>query len=530
MEPRSSARGRISLVVFLMVVFGGWLATAPPAIASTTAISGLSPYPDGGDPSDPAAVTACNGGPQVGILYRNSETEPHLAANPTDPANLIAVWHQDRWSNGSAQGIGGAYTLDGGATWTALEVPFTRCSGGSPGTTGDYQRASDPWLTFGPDGTVHLMALVSDGSTSRNGMAVARSIDGGASFSAPVLIADHPAESPRARSLFHDKNTMTADPHDPDRIYATWTLFRNHTTALLFSRSLDGGVTWSADHPVNVFEIVKMHERVGFRQGSQIAVLPDRTLINVFYRGLVDPRRGGQSFLIDEAIFRSRDQGKHWERLDTPVAGIVPTGAIDAELFLNFGIFLPVRDAGQIPDIAVDRTTGAIYVVWQDGRFSPFGASSILIARSIDGGDSWSQPVPVHDVSNPINQAFLPAVAVADDGTVGVLFYDFRNDVFGDAILSTDVHLTRLDPDLNVRSETRLTDASFDMRQMLITGFRGFFPGDYVGLDVAGNDFVAAFTVANNLGLDLEFPQEEGVLRVDTNNRQDIAFARLTAP
>jgi len=44
------------------------LLAALPAAAATTPISGTSPYPDGGDPSDPAAVTACNARPQIGHL------------------------------------------------------------------------------------------------------------------------------------------------------------------------------------------------------------------------------------------------------------------------------------------------------------------------------------------------------------------------------------------------------------------------------------------------------------------------------
>ena len=73
---------------------------------AATPISGLSPYPDGGDPTDPAAVSACNGSPQSGRVYRNSETEPYLAVNPTNPDNLIAGWHQDRWSNGGGYAVG----------------------------------------------------------------------------------------------------------------------------------------------------------------------------------------------------------------------------------------------------------------------------------------------------------------------------------------------------------------------------------------------------------------------------------------
>jgi len=175
----------------------------------------------------------------------------------------------------------------------------------------------------------------------------------------------------------------------------------------------------------------------------------------------------------------------------------------------------------------VNPQSGTIFHVWQDGRFSSFGASSVVISKSDDSGLTWSSPIPVHDTSDPFNQAFLPAVTVNSTGTVGVLFYDFRNDEFGDDPLSTDVHLATFDTDLNFQAERQLTDTSFDMRQMLITGFSGFFPGDYVGLDAAGEDFVAAFTVANDLSLSVEFPQDNSGLRVDTHNRQDIVFVRV---
>ncbi|MHC4072434.1 MAG: hypothetical protein ACYTGS_10440, partial [Planctomycetota bacterium] len=149
------------------------------ASAQLVPISGLSSNPDGGDPNDPLTVTACNGAPQGGVVYRNSETEPYIAVNPLNPDNMIAAWHQDRWSTGGGQSVGAAYTKNGGMTWTQVIIPFTRCSGGTPRSAGDFERASDPWISFGPDGTAHYMALVFDDSVSENGMASATSRDGG---------------------------------------------------------------------------------------------------------------------------------------------------------------------------------------------------------------------------------------------------------------------------------------------------------------------------------------------------------------
>ena len=491
------------------------------ARAQLVPISGLSLNPDGGDPADPVAVTACNGGPQTGLVYRNSETEPYIAVNPVNPDNMIAGWHQDRWSDGGGQSLGAAYSFDGGATWTQVIIPFTRCSGGAPGSAGDFERASDPWISFGPDGRAHYMALVFNDSVTANGMASAFSDDGGVTWSEPVIITASPAKDPTGVSLFHDKNSFTADPFDPDLVYATWTLFRWGSWAVLFSRSTDGGRSWRHARPINNFDPVDPAVMAIFRQGSQIVVLPDGTLVNAFFRIVANLQAGG-SFL-EQSIFRSTNQGLTWEQRDTVVSDLFPAGAVDVEL----GV--PVRDASQIPDIAVNGDSGDLYMTWQDSRFNPAGRVGVVVARSTDGGDSWSAPVQVNQVADPAVQAFLPSVSVNANGTVGVMFYDFRNDVGGDAVLSTDVHLARFAPDLTFQEEVRITPESFDLRQSVITGSRGYFPGDYVGLDVDGSDFVAAFTVTNQLGLPVGFPQViPGGLAVDANNRQDIVFARVT--
>lgn len=512
-----SAVLRAAALGMAVLATGMW----PGATHAQTPISDLSSNPDGGDPNDPIAVTQCNGAPQLGVLYRNSESEPHLAVNPLNPANMIAGWHQDRWSSGGAQSLGAAYTTDGGVSWTQVVIPFTRCSGAAPRSAGDYERGSDPWISFGPTGTAHYMALVTDRSVNANAMVTARSTDGGTTWSAPVVVARMPAQDPVLRSLFHDKNTLTADPFDERLVYATWTLFRTGITSLVFARSTDGGLTWSNPAPIATMGSgVGSSEKTIFRQGAQIIVLPDGTLINAFFRILLDDATGRVT--NDQAILRSTDQGRHWTRLDTRVAPFESASAVDPERDI------PVRDAGGLPSIAVNPRSGQIYIAWQDRNANSAGLVGAFVASSDDGGLTWSAPVRVNQATPDDVQAFLPIVAVNEQDTVGVLFYDFRNDVLDDAPLSTDVFLSLFTPELDFLGERPLTASSFDMRQMVITGPRGFFPGDYVGLASAGGDFVAAFTRSNNLDLPVVFPQDENGLFLDTHNRQDIVFVRET--
>jgi hypothetical protein len=505
----------------LNAIFGfglvGLLAWPAAAVAQVQVNAAISPNPDGGNPSSAVAVTACNGAPQTGVLYRNSEAEPHLAVNPANPANMIVGWHQDRWSTGGAQSIGAAFTVNGGVSWSQVVIPFTRCAGATAGSAGSYERASDPWITFSPNGTAHMMALGLDNSVNENGQLVSRSTNGGQTWSKPIVIWRSPAQDPTLVSLVHDKNSITADPRNSNLVYAGWTVFRLGTVSLVFSRSTDGGVTWSPPSPIATMGKVSASERAVFRQGTQIVVLPDGTLVNAFFRNVYDPANG--TFGSEQAILRSFDQGKHWSRVDTVVAPFQQITALDEEL----GV--PLRDAAGLPSIAVNRSTGQLYVAWQAHDPDSQARVDVFVARSDDRGSTWSAPVNVKLQPNAV-QTFLPQVAVNDFGIVGVMFYDFRNDQLGDKVLSTDVFLASFTPQLVRIDEARLTSASFDFRQMAITGSRGYFAGDYMGLASAGAPFAAAFTMSNNLGLPVIYPQNNNGLFLDTNDRQNIVFVR----
>ncbi|HEV8250430.1 MAG TPA: hypothetical protein VGQ15_10700, partial [Gaiellaceae bacterium] len=109
-------------------------------LAPLTRVSGPSPF---------AGCTA--GGTPGSVLYPNAEEEPWIDANPTNPLNLIAVWQQDRWSDGGAHGLVTGVSHDGGATWSTRFPHFSICAGGTAANGGNYERSSDPWVSFGVD-------------------------------------------------------------------------------------------------------------------------------------------------------------------------------------------------------------------------------------------------------------------------------------------------------------------------------------------------------------------------------------------
>ena len=153
--PRNRSAGQttgfaamIACVLLLVGCGGGGggnnAAVPPPPIGDPQfRVSGTSPFAAG-----------CDGAPAFGTLYVNAEVEPMVALNPRNANHVVGVWQQDRWSTGGARGLLTGVSLDGGRTWTQHMAAFSHCTGGSAANGGDYSRASDPWVTFAPDGTV----------------------------------------------------------------------------------------------------------------------------------------------------------------------------------------------------------------------------------------------------------------------------------------------------------------------------------------------------------------------------------------
>src|SRR4029079_14966132 len=133
----SVARYVVALAAVAVGVMASGASAGPFTVAPLTLISGPSPF------------AGCTVGAAPGsVLYPNAEEEPWVDVNPTNPLNLIAVWQQDRWSDGGAHGLVTAVTNNGGTSWSETFPHFSTCAGGTAANGGDFDRASDPWVSF----------------------------------------------------------------------------------------------------------------------------------------------------------------------------------------------------------------------------------------------------------------------------------------------------------------------------------------------------------------------------------------------
>jgi BNR repeat-like domain len=438
------------------------------------------PPPPAPDPqfrvSGPTLFAAgCDLVPAVGTLYVNAEVEPMISVNPKNTQNLVGIWQQDRWSNGGARGLLTGVSLDGGMTWTTRMAAFSRCAGGTPANGGDYARASDPWVSFAPDGTVYQSSLSFSGGVlapgSSSAILVSRSTDGGSTWSNPATVIRDGDQA------FNDKDSITADATDARFVYAVWDRLDSDTHGpTYFSRTVDSGQTWETAR--SIYDPGANRQTIN----NQVVVLPNGTLVNFFTQLNFLPGMPATAAL---SLVRSTDKGVAWAAPILLSANLA-VGTDDPDTGT------PIRDAATLGSFAAGPH-GDLVATWQDSRFSNGQRDGIAFSRSQDGGLTWSPVVQINSVTSV--QAFLPSVAVRADGTIGVTYYDLRNNTPDPNALPTDIWLTRSTDGVTWR-ETHVS-GPFDLSIAPVDG--GLFVGDYEALTSVGMVFVP-FYVQTNTG------------------------------
>ena len=310
-------------------------------------------------------------------IVGDAANEPSIAVDPTDNNKITIGWRQfNSYTSNFRQG-GWGYTTDGGVHWTF------------PGVLENNVFRSDPVLDSNELGTFFYLSLRDTFCDN-----IWQSTNGGQSWT------NFPGTSGGDKQWFTvDKTTGPGHGFH----YQFWTDFFPCSSGE-FSRSTDGGMTWQS--PINIPH--------GVIHGT-----PDvDTNGNLFIGG--EDLVGTQFWCIRSSNAQLGNQTPVFEQVTqvnlggVRVSGNVNPAGLTAQIFL-----------------AVDRSGGPtnnnVYMLCSVQPPSYTNGTDVMIARSTDGGASFSTPVRINDDATTNKWHWFGTFAVAPNGRLDAVWYDTRN-------------------------------------------------------------------------------------------------------
>jgi hypothetical protein len=351
--------------------------------------------------------------------------EPTICVNPTNTKNIAAgaILNRAYWSE------------DGGKTWQSHALESKEAGVfGDPVIIADWQGNFYYSHLSDPEGKGWSSPRLLDR------IVVQKSSDGGKTYNDGSWCGlRHPKDQ--------DKQWMVADPKT-GHLLCTWTEFDkydskdlvNDHSRILFSKSSDGGGTWSEAMPINEKEGDCLDDDYT-TEGAVPAFGPNGEIYVAW--------AWANKIWFD----RSLDGGKTWLDKDIPAAE-QPGGWVFDIPGISRCNGLPIL----VCDLSNGPRRGTLYLNWADQRNGDKDVD-IWMAKSSDGGNTWSAPKRVND-DKPGSQQFFTWMAVDQvTGHLYCVFYDRRNypdertDVYlavsrdgGETFLNTKISETPFDP------------------------------------------------------------------------------------
>jgi hypothetical protein len=323
-------RDGVVLVVALTTTGGTFQAGATNAVQVARST-------DGGRTFLPPVTVLRSGG----AFFSDKET---MTADPTDGRFVYAVW--DRLIEGAGGPTWFARSVDGGVTWEDARI--------IQGFNGESQSIGN-LIRVLPDGTLVNLYMYLQGGEDNVELAqvqVIRSTDKGATWSAPIVVADYMGRGARAPNAIAVRDgsiipQMAVAPNGT--LYVVWqdARFTGVRDAIAISRSTDGGLTWSAPTRVN-----SAAQAAAFT--PQVHVRGDGVVGVTFFDFRSEAGVGAQA---DYWLARSADGGATWT--ETRVANtfnLAQAPLVSGAYFL--GDYMGLTSAGTAFIAFYTRTTG----------------------------------------------------------------------------------------------------------------------------------------------------------------------------
>jgi hypothetical protein len=453
--------------------------------------------------------------------FKNSE--PAIAINPQHPNQIVISAFSGAWAtpDGSPTNSPLWYSNSGGSVWTKVfsipppnKVPGV--SGSPCDQTFDYDRSGNLYGTFlvDPKGTPgecsKLQATVEEGGQGSGIYSGATSDP--TNPSAWKWFLDGSGAAQKTSPLGEDQPWLIAAPDESDlardKIYVA---YQGPACNELGTTDVRVAVA-DAVVPPN-FPLDKSAGCAGqgnANPGHRAAADPRNGTIYTLYGNpigrCVTPVPVGQAVELEYKLNRSTDGGKTWTFGNQPLGTVVAQACSDQSVSINgysFGVPEPDNPDGRvnllkggIHSLAVDPSNGAVYVVF--GAFDDVAERDQLkIVRVTSDGGVVNIGAPV--LVSPANrQAALPAVAVTENGAVGVL-YDTADGLVGDPAVPTfSAHLA-----VSRDHGKTFSDSVILHFRSTVPAFGDRLLGDYQQLKAVGNTFYGVFP---GNGHDLPFP------------------------
>lgn len=399
------------------------------------------------NPNTTARVFYTTAGPMsVGPNFRvyptasNQEDELILIRHPSNPNFMFGSANT---TVGSVYGQGVYVTTNGGVNWFGGDV--MNVSPNSP--------YSDPGPTIDKNGVIIMTTLLTTGSTP---MVACYSTNYGSSWSSLYYIS----------SLGSDKNFACSDGKATSpyygRSYCVWSNFSAGSPPAVISYTTNSGVSWSSMIQINT------PPSGHYAQGTDVKTGPNGEVYVVWAAP-----QSGSPYTEDFLGFgKSTNGGMSWT---------VTENAYDMNGIRGYLFPTSIRVNG-FPRIDVDITGGPrngwIYVVTAERNLSPAGSDpDVILHRSTNGGTTWSAGIRVNQ--DPLNNGkiqFFPAINVGEDGAVNIVYYDNRNTTSD----SSGVYLARSTDGGNTWSEVQVSDHNYKPKNE--PGVGGGYMGDYIGI------------------------------------------------
>lgn len=412
-------------------------------------------------------------GQNVMISNTNYPEEPSIKINPKNPAFIVAGANLNNYY----------YSADTGRTWQKGIL------------TSPYGVWGDPVIDVDTLGHFYFFHLSNPPSGSWIDRIVCqKSVNNGQTWSPGTYTGLNGTKAQDKHWSVVDRKTNT--------IYITWTQFDVYgssnpadSSIILFSKSTDGGETWTPPQRINkkAGDCIDSDNTV---EGAVPAVGPNGE-VYVAWAGPAGIR-----------FDRSTDGGATW--LDEDILIDPMPGGWDYDIpGISRCNGLPVTKC----DLSGGAWHGTIYVNWTDQR-NGTDDTDVWLAKSTDGGFTWSAPKRVNDDAPGKHQFFTWMDIDQVTGWLWFVFYDRRN--YNDN--RTDVYLA-------VSMDGGETFINRKISESPFLPNAGVFFGDYTNISVHNNIVRPIWTRLHGGQLSVWTDVTPGRTTSDRNTRNNYTVA-----